>query len=124
MVRALIAVVALGLAVGVGSAGAAASCSEQIVDDWAADTQVDGAYPRACYRRAIEALPEDLRAYSSAVADIQRALQTELASSPATGTPAASFSAESGQDAHALLRALILVAGVSVIGVLAAARLS
>lgn len=123
MVRTLIAVVVLGLAAGVGSAGAAASCSERIVDDWAADTQVDGAYPRACYRRAIENLPEDLRAYSSAAADIQRALQAKLASSPATGTAAASSSAESGQDAHALLRALILVAGVSVIGVLAAARL-
>jgi hypothetical protein len=122
MVRTLIAVAVLALAAGVGRAGAAASCSERIVDDWAADTRVDGAYPSACYRRAIESLPDDLRAYSSAVADIQRALQAELASTPATRRAAANSPREHGDGAHGLLRVLILVAGVSVFAVLAAAR--
>jgi hypothetical protein len=121
MVRTLIAVAVLALAAGVGRAGAATSCSERIVDDWAADTRVDGAYPSACYRRAIESLPEDLRAYSNAAADIQRALLAELASSAASAT-ATRPTREHGDSAQGLLRVLILVAGVSVVAVLAAAR--
>jgi hypothetical protein len=121
MVRTLIAVAVLALAAGVGRAGAAASCSERIVDDWAADTRVDGAYPSACYRRAIESLPEDLRAYSNAAADIQRALLAELASRAASAT-AVRPTRKHGDSAHGLLRVLILVAGVSVVAVLAAAR--
>jgi hypothetical protein len=122
MVRTLIAVAVLALAAGVGRAGAAASCSERVVDDWAADTRVDGAYPSACYRRAIESLPEDLRAYSSAVADIQRALQAELASTPATGSAEASPRQGHGHGAQGLLQVLMLLAGVSVVAVLAVAR--
>lgn len=118
--RTLIAVVALALSVGVGSAAPAASCSERIVDDWAADTRVDGEYPSACYRRAIESLPEDLRAYSSAAADIQRALLAELASNETSST-SASPAREHGGGSHTLVRVLVLFAGVSMIAVLAAA---
>jgi len=43
------------------------------VTDWS-DGRIDGTYPMGCYRQALQAMPEDIRLYSSAVDDIQRAL--------------------------------------------------
>jgi hypothetical protein len=62
------------------SPAAAASCGQQIIDDWADDASpgVDGTYEISCYRDAIASLPDDLRAYSSAADDIRRALQARL----------------------------------------------
>jgi hypothetical protein len=57
-----------------GSAQAASSCGTRVIDDWR-DGRVDGVYPVACYREALQGLPEDLRIYSSAQSDITRALQ-------------------------------------------------
>ncbi len=45
-----------------------------MLDDWS-DGRVDGIYERSCYLGAIDMLPEDVRAYTSAAADIARALQ-------------------------------------------------
>ncbi len=72
----LVSLLAAGLFL--APAAAAGSCAEQIIDDWADDATIDGTYPIPCYREAIAALPEDLRAYSSAADDIQRALQARL----------------------------------------------
>ena len=58
-----------------GSAGAAASCARAVIDDWYADGRVDGTYALHCYDEAIDILPRDVRDYSSAKEDIQRALQ-------------------------------------------------
>ena len=56
-------------------AGAAASCGRAVIDDWYDDGRVDGTYALHCYDDAIEILPRDVRDYSSAKEDIQRALQ-------------------------------------------------
>jgi hypothetical protein len=64
-------------------AGAAPSCARQVIDDWYADGRVDRSYPLHCYDDAIEALPADVRIYSSAKEDIQRALQSRLRNEPA-----------------------------------------
>jgi hypothetical protein len=45
-----------------------------VLGDWT-DGRVDGQYDAACYLEAIEILPEDVRAYTSAADDIARALQ-------------------------------------------------
>ncbi len=42
------------------------------------DGRIDHVYTPACYRQALAYLPEDLRVYSSAEADISRALQARL----------------------------------------------
>jgi cobalamin biosynthesis Mg chelatase CobN len=68
-------------------AGAAPSCARQVIDDWYDDGRVDRTYPLHCYDDAIEALPPDVRDYSSAKEDILRALQARMRSEPA---PAAS----------------------------------
>ena len=56
-------------------AGAASSCGRAVIDDWYDDGRVDGTYALHCYDDAIEILPRDVRDYSSAKDDIQRALQ-------------------------------------------------
>ena len=71
-------------------ATAAPSCARQVIDDWYDDGRVDRTYPLHCYDDAIEALPPDVRDYSSAKEDIQRALQARMrgeASPPASTDP-------------------------------------
>jgi len=64
-------------------ASAAASCGRQVIDDWYDDGRIDGTYELHCYDDAIEILPRDVRDYSSAKDDIQRALQAKLRGEPA-----------------------------------------
>ena len=70
----LLAVAAAAL-VTVAPAAAAPSCGRAVIDDWYDDGRVDGTYELHCYDDAIEILPRDVRDYSSAKEDIQRALQ-------------------------------------------------
>ena len=64
-------------------AAAAASCGRAVIDDWYDNGRVDGTYALHCYDDAIEILPRDVRDYSSAKDDIQRALQTRKRGEPA-----------------------------------------
>jgi hypothetical protein len=64
-------------------ASAAPSCGRQVIDDWYDDGRVDGTYKLHCYDDAIENLPRDVRDYSSAKEDIERALQAKLRGEPA-----------------------------------------
>ncbi len=50
------------------------ACGKAVLTDWA-DGGIDETYPGPCYLAAIEDLPEDVRAYSSAKDDISRELQ-------------------------------------------------
>ena len=72
------AIVLAALAAGTGSALAAPACARQVVADWYDNGRVDRLYPLRCYRDAIKTLPEDVRAYSSAKDDIERALQFRM----------------------------------------------
>ena len=67
----------LALLASAGPATAAKSCGEKVIDDWF-DGRIDGTYPLHCYDDAIEQLPRDVRDYSSAKEDIERALQNRL----------------------------------------------
>lgn len=64
-------------------AGAAKSCGRAVIDDWYEDGRVDGTYALHCYDDAIQILPRDVRDYSSAKEDIQRALQNRKRGEPA-----------------------------------------
>ena len=55
----------------VGSADRPA-CAEAVLGDWTRGT-LDSSYSPECYEAAIDALPEDLRAYTTAADDIRRA---------------------------------------------------
>ncbi len=64
--------------IGCGSAAepqAERACGKAVLSDWA-DGRIDKIYPGPCYLAAIEVLPEDVRAYTSAKDDISRELQT------------------------------------------------
>jgi hypothetical protein len=61
-----------------GQPGKPASCTHRLLRDWR-DGRIDGTYPVACYRQAIESLPLDVRVYSSAEEDIRQALSERLA---------------------------------------------
>jgi len=72
---ALIAVTLAISALVLPGAGRAAgsACWQQVITDWTGG-QLDATYAPSCYRAAIKHLPEDLRTYSSAPDDINRAL--------------------------------------------------
>ena len=53
---------------------AAKSCGKQVIDDWYDNGRVDRIYDLHCYRDAIKQLPVDVKTYSSAKEDIERAL--------------------------------------------------
>jgi hypothetical protein len=65
---------------------AGTSCENAVVTDWSRDGRVDGTYPLACYRRALARLPSDMRDYSDAPDEIERALA--VASNRRAATPA------------------------------------
>jgi hypothetical protein len=53
--------------------GAERACGQAVLADWA-DGRIDKTYPDPCYEAAIDVMPEDLRAYTTAKDDISRAL--------------------------------------------------
>ena len=50
-------------------------CADAVLADWS-DGAIDRSYAPDCYLGAIDALPEDVRTYTSAEEDITRALQS------------------------------------------------
>ena len=76
MRRMLIVALAASSLVGVPTA-AAANCGTAVLKDWA-DGRLDRAYPVKCYQNALDAMPEDMRSYTTAPDDIKRALLARL----------------------------------------------
>ena len=62
------------------------NCAEQVVADWYDNGRVDYLYPLHCYRDAIKSLPPDVKDYSSAKEEIERALQ-DAANRPPVSKP-------------------------------------
>ncbi|HSL63906.1 MAG TPA: hypothetical protein VK874_04540 [Gaiellaceae bacterium] len=73
-----IALLALAAALLPGAVDAASRpCGDRVLDDWY-DGRIDAVYPPECYAAALAALPEDVRAYSTAEEDINQALRQRL----------------------------------------------
>jgi hypothetical protein len=72
-------------------------CGEAVILDWS-DGTLDRVYSVACYRDALARLPEDLRAYSTAPEDIERALleraRADTPAEPPAEPPAAAEAEE------------------------------
>lgn len=94
---ALLAAAAVAVALPGAADAKKKSCAQQVIDDWYGDGRVDGIYPIHCYREAINTLPEDAVVYSSAEADIRRALQARIRKgSSGGGTGASTTGGSSG----------------------------
>jgi hypothetical protein len=63
---------------GFGSSAAEQACGEAVLSDWA-DGSFDRVYADTCYQAALDVMPEDLRAYTTAKDDISRALYSHRA---------------------------------------------
>jgi hypothetical protein len=90
VLRALAPIAAFVVLLAVAAPAGAATCGRQVIDDWYDDGRVDRTYALHCYDDAIDALPPDVRQYSSAQEDIERALQARMrgqASPPAKTDP-------------------------------------
>ena len=62
-----------------GAAAASPTCNSRLLTDWS-DGNIDDTYPILCYRDTLKSLPSDLKIYSSAPADIARALSMRIRS--------------------------------------------
>jgi hypothetical protein len=86
---ALVAVLGTVVVAGCGTGGpetadgAELPCGETVLRDWS-DGSIDRRYPADCYISAIDALPEDVRTYTSAEDDIARAAQSQSDGATAT----------------------------------------
>jgi hypothetical protein len=80
----LLASIAAMLAVSEG-ASAKTSCGGKLLKDWS-DGRIDRVYPVRCYRLALANMPEDMRIYSTASSDIERALQARVRATPVSAT--------------------------------------
>jgi hypothetical protein len=88
-IRAVLVAIAVAVAATLVMAGPALaaknpSCAEQVVADWYDNGRVDYLYPLHCYRDAIKSLPPDVKDYSSAKEEIERALQDAANRPPVT----------------------------------------
>jgi hypothetical protein len=60
------------------AAAAGVPCGAAVISDWADNGRIDRSYAPRCYGAALRALPEDVRAYSTAVEDISRAMHARI----------------------------------------------
>ena len=103
------------LAMTAARATAAVPCWERVIADWSDNGRVDRTYPLICYREAVKRLPEDLRAYSSAGDEIDRALAARRMRPTSLDAAAAPLAAaHTGRPAGGLANLVPALAGVLV----------
>jgi hypothetical protein len=90
----LLFVVLAAFAATAGTAAAAKSCGEKVIDDWygSQSGQLSRTYPIHCYRDALNLIKHrtDLDVYSNASQDIQFAMQLAIAHDNGKGGPTSS----------------------------------
>lgn len=94
------------------AAAAAPPCDQQVLSDWFADGRVDRAYRLECYQVAVDSLPSDLRDYTNAQEEIERALQSAARS----GDPEATNRTATSSSSSVLGPALAVAATVALAG--------
>lgn len=112
--------VLVGLGLLAASPAQAAPCADAVVRDWA-DGTIAGRYAPHCYGDALEALPEDVRAYSTAEDDIATALRARIRETRDSTPPPPSARSSAGMTSAVPLP---LVSGGTIALVLALAALA
>jgi hypothetical protein len=82
LARPVLFMLAMALLLALPSTAPAAACWRGVIAD-SRDGRVDREYSIACYRTALDRLPEDVRVYGTAGSDIQRALMSAVTKSAA-----------------------------------------
>jgi hypothetical protein len=115
------------------------ACGRAVLADWS-DGRIDRQHRANCYLAAIDVLPEDLRAYTSAEEDIVRALQAssagrsrlapqqeagtrQLAATPEPLDGTSGSTLDDVPPALMLVGSVAVVLGVAALGAFAARRL-
>ncbi len=108
---AFIAMLALSVALVLAAAAPASArqlpCWRSVLNDWS-DGEIDHAHPLGCYRTALERLPSDIRTYTTAEDDIQRALLDAIRArrSPTKGATSKASRSRAAASSGATTRAL------------------
>lgn len=109
-----LAMAAIGIVIAAASAQPASArpdCVDAIFDEWT-NGALTSTHPADCYEAAIDALPEDLRAYTSAADDISRA---SIAASRANDTErelSSASAATRSEDARAFPTLVVVLVGL------------
>jgi hypothetical protein len=119
--RLLLALVALLAALVLCGAGQAKpECMSTLLNDWR-DGRIDGIYSVQCYQTALAQLPEDLRIYSSAETDIQRALLARSQATLAAPAKEAQEPTQSGGGGDGVSPLLVLAITGAILAVMGSA---
>lgn len=106
----LLATAALLFIVGCGYPVASApACANAVLDDWTKGT-LDSTHPANCYDAALDALPEDLRSYTTAAEDISRAAIAASRADEPQRRLAASAAPAGSDDVRAFPAQVVLLA--------------
>ena len=104
--------------VGCGAGTAARSaCAEAVLHDWTTGT-LGSEYSPECYQAAIDALPEDLRAYTTAADDIRHAeisgsrVLAEAAVGPTSSDPPPADGAPADDELRSVPSEVIFLGGL------------
>ena len=115
---ALVALLAALVCCGAGQAKP--DCVSTLMNDWR-DGRIDGTYSVECYQTALAQLPEDLRIYSSAETDIQRALLARSQATLAAPAKEAQKPTQSGGGGDAVSPLLVLAITGAILAVMGSA---
>jgi hypothetical protein len=92
--------VGLVLAAAPAASGAPSPCWRAVIDDWARGG-IDGEHPLHCYREALHRLPNDIRTYTTAEDDIERALLDAIRRVQSAAQPGGPDAASIAEEARA-----------------------
>ena len=110
----------LGSGVAADASAAASGCGNAVLVDWT-DGRIDRTYAPRCYSDALDGLPEDVRAYTTAADDIAQALRARLRAGRADPPPTAPAAAADRPSTAASPLPLPLVSAAAVTLLLALA---
>jgi hypothetical protein len=98
-----------------GTASAAASCGETVLDDWSENGRLDRLYSLHCYDDAMTSMPTDLRDYTDAGDVIERGLTAVVRAAPkkmaSKPTPDAEAAAQTAGPSALPLPLVLLIGG-------------
>ena len=119
LIPVLVGVVVALLASFPSNAMGASTCAGAVVVDWSEDGHVDGVYPLSCYEAAIRELPPDVRDYSTASDEINRALAVAVNQPKRSGKSSvvgqAARAAAASEGPNSLPTPLLALGGISLL---------